>query len=459
MEKLYSFTFILTFLTQFFFGYALFYFSNYGITALDLNVLICYFLLLFAFFVYKKPLEISINYSNILLFVFIIWSAIPFILPLIGGKHNEVVQGIKSLSHFYYVVFFIVLLYLGYIKPKTYIIIIKILIWLLLILNLYGIYQLFARAFDLPLAWVSYTNRALLSRYEVIGEVYQAATSYGSFFRATSIFTEPSALASWNIYLFLFLAIPWIQYREGFIKNNKLLIFLVIINLITLFLTYSLTGLAGFLAMFCLVFVLEKYKSYKFLFSIGIIAIICVLLTNFFLTEVLNIDLLKLFSYRVENIFSLGQDEMGGESFSGRLENAISTIKVWQTSPLIGIGLGLTGYQKEFVALFSDTTILSVLADTGIIGFIVFNALLYSLIFTSIKLYKKLRNNESLPLEERKLIGVAPYITFFEIVRCTFTANILIYFILWMNLSLAFFVINYYRNYLGQHTLVISLKK
>ncbi len=457
MAKLYSFAFILTFLTQFLFGYALFYFSNYGVTTLDLNVLICYNLLLFAFFVYKKPLEISINYPNILFFSLIIWTTIPIILPLIGGKNNEIIQAIKSLSHFYYVVFFNVLIYINYIKPKTYISIIKLLIWLFLILNLYGIYQLFARAFDLPFAWVSYTNRALLSRYEVIGDVYQAATSYGSFFRATSIFTEPSALASWNVYLFLFLAIPWIQYREGFIKNNKLLIFFVIINLITLFLTYSLTGLAGFLAMFVLVFLIEKYHSYKFLFSIGIIAIISVLLTNLFLTDVLNIDLLKLFSYRVENIFSLGQDEMGGESFSGRLENAISTIKIWQTSPLIGIGLGLTGYQKEFVSLFSDSTILSVLAETGIIGFLVFNALLYSLLFTSIKLYKKLRDKESLPLDERKLIGVAPYITFFEIVRCTFTANILIYFVLWMNLSLAFFVLNYYRNYLGHHTLVISL--
>jgi hypothetical protein len=222
-----------------------------------------------------------------------------------------------------------------------------------------------------------------------------------------------------------------------------------------LFLTYSLTGLAGFVAILIFITLIERYQSYKFLFSIAIIAIITIFLTNLLLAETLNIDLLKLFSFRVENVLTLGRDEMAGESFSGRLANAIATIKVWQTNPFIGVGLGLTGYQKEFVALFSDSAVLSILAEGGIFNFLIFNALLYSLFFSSLKLYKKLRDDQTIPLDERKLIGIAPYITLFEIIRCTFTANILIYFVLWMNFSFAFFVLNYYRKHLGYHTLVI----
>jgi len=455
MAKTYNTAFILTFITQFFFGYALFYISNYGVTLLDVNVIFCFILFWISIIFLRKHLEIAVNYPNVIYLAFNIFILISIINPLFNGKEQEIVQNLKSLTHYYFVSSFLLLIFLDFITPKTYYKIVNILILIVIILNLYGIYQLFARAFDLPLAWVTYTNRGLLSRFEVVGEVYQASTAYGAFYRATSIFTEPSALASWNVYLFLFLAIPWIQYRQGFVKSNRLLLFLVIINLITLFLTYSLTGLAGFVAILIFITLIERYQSYKFLFSIAIIAIITIFLTNLLLAETLNIDLLKLFSFRVENVLTLGRDEMAGESFSGRLANAIATIKVWQTNPFIGVGLGLTGYQKEFVALFSDSAVLSILAEGGIFNFLIFNALLYSLFFSSLKLYKKLRDDQTIPLDERKLIGIAPYITLFEIIRCTFTANILIYFVLWMNFSFAFFVLNYYRKHLSYHTLVI----
>jgi len=456
MAKLYNVAFILTFITQFFFGYSLFYISNYGVTLLDLNVLFCLFLFFVSIQFLRKKFDVAINYPNVLFLAFNILILISIINPLFNGTTPEVTQNLKSLIHYYFVVSFVFLTLLDYITPKTYYKIVIILILILVLLNLYGIYQLFARAYDLPFSWVTYTNRGLLSRLEVVGDVYQASTAYGAFYRATSIFTEPSALASWNVYLFLYLAIPWIQFRQGFVKNNKLLLFLIIINLTTLFLTYSLTGLAGFIAILILITLIERFQSYKFLFHISIITIFTIFLTNHILAENLNIDLLRLFYYRVENIFTFGRDEMAGESFSGRLLNAISTIKVWQTSPLIGVGLGLIGYQKGFVGLFSDTAVLSVLAEAGFFNFLLFNALLYSLFFSSLKLYKKIRNDQTIPLDEKKVIGIVPYITMFEIIRCTFTANILIYFILWMNLSFAFFVLNYYRKYLGYHSIVFS---
>ncbi|MFN3781302.1 MAG: O-antigen ligase family protein, partial [Candidatus Kapaibacteriota bacterium] len=357
---------------------------------------------------------------------------------------GEITQNLKSTSHYYYIVFFVILTFSELLKPKTYVYVIKGLIWLIFLFDLYGIYQLFARALGLPFGWLEYSNTGIMSRLEIIGTIQQTTISFGSFFRVTSIFVEPSVHASFNILLFIFLVIPWIQQRSGFVKNNNILLLLISTCLISLFLTYSLTGLASLLAVLFLVVLIEYYKSYKIIFKIFLVGIVIIVFANYLMIELFGIDLLKLFFIRVENIFSFGSDEMGGESFTTRLENTLSTIAVWSKHPLFGVGLGLLGYQKEFTALFSDTTIFSVLAETGIFGFLIFNALLYSLLFSSIKLYNALRNSTLVSSDEIKLIGIIPYLVLFEIVRCSFTANILIYFILWMELSFAFFVLNYY---------------
>ncbi len=444
MERIYNISFALTFFTQFLFGWAIFFFLNYGVTVLDFNVLFAYFLLILSLVFQKKSLNVAINYPNVLFFVFNFLVFLTTINPIINGNLGEITQNLKSTSHYYYIVFFIILTFSELLKPKTFIYVIKGLIWLIFLFDLYGIYQLFARALGLPFGWLEYSNTGIMSRLEIIGTIQQTSVSFGSFYRVTSIFVEPSVHASFNIILFIFLVIPWIQQRSGFVKNNKILLILISVCVINLFLTYSLTGLASLFAVLSLVVFIEYYKSYKVIFKVFIVGFVIIILANYLMIELFGIDLLKLFLIRVENIFSLGSDEMGGESFTTRLENTLSTIAVWSKHPIFGVGLGLLGYQKEFTALFSDTTIFSVLAETGIFSFIIFNALLYSLLFSSIKLYKALRNTTFVSSDEIKLIGIVPYLVMFEIVRCSFTANILIYFILWMELSFAFFVLNYY---------------
>ncbi|ROL58250.1 hypothetical protein D9V84_00530 [Bacteroidetes/Chlorobi group bacterium Naka2016] len=459
MEKLYNYSFILTYFTQFLFGWALFFVLNYGATTLDLNVILCYILLFISFFFLRKKINISINYPNMIFFAFNFLILFSMIKPILSGGLSEITQNIKSTLHYYYVVFFVILIYSELLKPYSFIKIIKGLIWVLFIFDLYGIYQLFARALGLPFGWIEYTNTGIMSRLEIVGTIQQTTVSFGSFYRVNSIFVEPSVLASFNILLFIFLVIPWIQQREGFIKNNKILLLLVSVCLITLFLTYSMTGLGSLSFVLLLIFLIEYFESYKFLFKVILISIMTIIFANLLMIELFGIDLLKLFTYRIENIFTLGSDEMGGESFTTRLSNTLSTISIWTQYPLFGVGLGLLGYQKEFVALFSDTTIFSVLAECGIFNFILFNALLYSLLFTSIRLYKIVREREDIPADEKKLIGIAPYIALFETVRCSLTANILIYFVLWMELSFIFFVINYYSSYLGHKTLTITFRK
>ncbi len=459
MERLYNISFGLIFFTQFLFGWALFFVLNYGATPLDINVLFSYALLLFSLIFLKKKLLLAVNSPNVLLIIFNILIIFTMINPILNGNTSEITQNLKSTLHFFYVVFLIFLVYSEYLKPITFTYIIKGLIWFIIIFDLYGIYQLFARALGLPFGWLEYSNTSIMSRLEIVGTIQQATVSFGSFYRISSIFVEPSVLASFNIFLFIFLVIPWIQYRSSFVKNKKLLVLLVSVCLTTLFLTYSMTGLASLFAVLLLVLFIEYYESYRGTLSVLAIGFISIILANLLMEELFGVDLLKLFFIRVENVFSLGSDEMGGESFTTRLENTLSTIAVWTTHPLFGVGLGLLGHQKEFTALFSDTTIFSILAECGIFCFIVFNALLYSMLLTSIKLYKKVRESNIVDLNEKKIIGITPYIALFEIIRCSFTANILIYFILWMDLSFVFFVLNYYSHILNHKVISIHFRQ
>ncbi len=397
------------------------------------------------------------NYPNVLLLSFNLTLLLSAFTPLWNGDVKLLTQFVKSTAHYYYVVFFVLLIYFEWLKPKTYYWVIRMFIWAVTIFNLFGIYQLFARALNLPLAWLEMNNKGIFSRLEIVGSVQQLSLQFGSFYRVTSIFTEPSVLASLNIYLLIFLIIPWVQFRESFIKSTKILMPLILISVITLFLTYSMTGLMGIVGLLLTIILLEKIKSYKMVFKTLLIILATILISNFILIEIFNINLLNLFSYRIESVATLGETQIRGESLPTRLLNITSSIKVWMQHPLFGVGLGLLGYHKDFPFSFSDVTIFSVLAEAGIFNFILFISFMFSLFITSIKVYKRTRNISEIPLYEKKLIGIAPYVVAFEILRCSFTANIMIYFILWFNLAYALYPINHYGSFLGYNYLNISL--
>lgn len=459
MELLFNILFILSYISHFAFGFAFFYISNYGITLLDLTVIALYFILLFAFFILGKKLRICINYPNVLLFSFNIALLLSAFKPLWDGNAQLLAQFIKTTSHYYYIVFFLLLIYFEWLKPKTFHRTIQILIWAIIVLNLFGIYQLFARALNLPLAWIELTNKALFPRIEVLGNIQQSTVQIGSFYRVTSIFTEPSVLASFNVYLLIFLIIPWVQFRESYIKSNKLLISFISISIITLFLTYSMTGFMGVVGVLLAIIFLEKLKSYKLLIKVVLIIVTALLVVNFILIELFGINLFSLFSYRIESVATLGGTNIKGESLPSRLRNVTSAIEVWAQYPIFGVGLGLLGYQKNFPFGFSDVTIISILSESGIINFILFIAFMISLLVTSIKVRNRTLNLAEIPLSEKKLIGIAPYVVTFEILRCFFAANILIHFILWFNLAYALYPINRYGVYLGYNYINVSLRK
>ncbi|MGQ9819640.1 MAG: O-antigen ligase family protein [Candidatus Kapaibacteriales bacterium] len=451
LKTIYINSFWFIYITQFAFGFSLFNFFAYGFTLLDINILFCLILLIFAVLVGQKGLKVAINPPNLFLLLFNVSIFLSFTVIFITNSALNNFQLLKSTAHYYYVFSFILLVFSPFLQPEIYFKkIIPTLIILLIIFNLYGIYQLFARIYNLPFAWIEYTNKGIFSRLEIFTGVQQVIMSYGFFIRATSIFTEPSVLASYNVYLLIFLIIPWIQFRQNFLKSSILTIFFIVISIITLFFTFSMTGVLGFLLVFSLVFFIEKFSMYKKALLIILISFIAIFFANYLTKEFAQIDLLEMFSYRFESLLTLGKEEIGGESFSGRIKNLSQSFKVFTENYLFGVGMGLLGYQPNFEYMFSDASLFSIFAEAGIFAGVLFIATMLSLFFCSIDIYKKVQKDLiKVNSNEKKLIGIIPYIVSFEIFRTFFTVNYVSYFAFWMNIGFAFYVVNYYSKFLN----------
>lgn len=450
-KAIYNNSFCLIYLTQFAFGFSLFYFSTYGFTLLDVNIFFCLIVLIFSFFNGQKALKVAINPPNFFLLLFNVSIFFSFIVVFITNSAINNVQLLKSTTHYYYVLAFILLVFSSFLQPDTYYKkIIPTLIILLTIFNIYGIYQLFARIYGLPFAWIEYSNKGIFSRLEIFTNIQQSIMSYGFFVRATSIFTEPSVLASYNIYLLVFLIIPWIQYRRNFFNSSMLTSLFIAISGITLFFTFSMTGVLGFILVFSLAFFIEKFTMYKKVLFIILVSLVAIYFANFLAKEIVQVDLLEMFSHRFKSLLTFGKEEIGGESFSGRIKNLSQSFNVFTKNYLFGVGMGLLGYQPNFEYMFSDSSLFSIFAEAGIFAGFFFIAMMFSLLYFSIDLYKKVQKNLiEVSNNEKKLIGIIPYIVLFEIFRTFLTVNYISYFAFWINIGLALYVVNYYSRFLN----------
>lgn len=105
---------------------------------------------------------------------------------------------------------------------------------------------------------------------------------------------------------------------------------------------------------------------------------------------------------------------MTGESFFGRLDSQIASLKIWTISPIIGIGFGGTAFYGQqfantshlgFRILFPDTSFIAVLSETGIISAIIFIAMFGFLFYKSAKYVINL-NNLQLSPDMKRFAGI-----------------------------------------------------
>jgi O-antigen ligase len=362
------------------------------------------------------------------------------ITPWMDGNQKMIIQYIKTALHFIFMGF-VVFIAMSYpIKTRIWTQVIQMLLIISIFINLFGVYQIIARAYNLPFAWIPITNVSFTSRgLTDISEVGQLSLNFGSFFRATSIFSEPSALAGFNLIIIIFVLIPWVQKQNSFFKSKALNITIFVIAIIGLFLAFSLTGYFGFAILIITILVFEKSKRIFSLIKILSLMLVLLVIVDSIVYYYSDESVFRLIEQRVGFIFSSkgsNKESILGESYVGRSQTFKKILLVWEDNPIVGQGLGLTIYNKKQDIMYSDSSVFTALAEMGIIGFISFVGFLITILIVSGKYLLKRKEHSELSADTRRITGIVFYQMVFILVGNTLSGNNLIFHGLWFPLMM-----------------------
>lgn len=444
--------YVILFLSQMLYGFQLFSVSTYGFTVNDAILILFYLLIAKRLLWDGEPLRFPINVPFFTLLALFVPIALSGITPLWEGQ--GVVQFWKSTAHFVFGWLFAVIAMGLDEPPKRVAAVMRGFVVATGFIAAYGIYQVIARALDLPFGWLELNNVGLSLRKAVDSEEAsrQLALKFSDFYRATSIFSEPSVLAGFTTNALVFLGIPYLQGSTMFLRSRLANWGVFIVYIGALFLTFSLTGLTGVLLMCVMVFVLERGRRVlKILYGLVVIAL-CLSIIDIIVAPITNISVLELFGKRISGIVEHAVNPYGehtaGESFVSRSEAILIATNIWEEYPVIGTGLGrfsqATAAQRANI-LFSTSTYSSVLAELGPLGFLLLMAFIASVAVSTLHWY---RRRAQLSPELQVVAGVIPYF-YVLLAFLQFTGNAFIYTSLWQMFALCFFVVNRARREQG----------
>ncbi|MDC1069074.1 O-antigen ligase family protein, partial [Candidatus Kapabacteria bacterium] len=381
--------------------------------------------------------------------------------PLFDGSDGQILQFFKTFLHLAYLMIFALTAFTGVIENKHIFKVLKILLFLSIFVNLFAFYQLVARVYDLPFSWIVLNSNNLHERVTESDGYEQFALKYENFYRGTSIFSEPSALASFNLMMLSFL-LPQLDSNSKFLKSFKYIVFLVLLSVLTLFITFSLTALVGLAFLFVTTFFLGSRKFRITFFKVIGVGTALLLIADFFTADFVGISVFELFADRVLGIIEAivkGQGSgISGESFFLRVSTLFSGFDIFLDNHFFGVGLGLYGYNNSLY-MFPDSGLPQIIAETGLFGTIFFYLIIFTTVYLNLHLIKVnskkhfLDNSEILLLK----IGITTLAYLFFIV--SFTGNIFISSGLWLPIFIPFAILyNTYFKY-KKHKIIFTYRE
>lgn len=430
--------------------FQIFALGTYGVTTSDIL-----FILLFIYILYKhiwlnEPFYFVKNkifvWVGLLLFCVILSS----LNPIFSTNKEYIIQYFKTSLHFYYIVLFCSFFALIIIDLKIWKKFFRFMMICSILLNIFAVYQLFARIYELPGAWIKINNVSMLNRGEVdsIAEIEQLALNFENFYRATSIFSEPSSLAGYNLYVLIFLIVPFFIGKEPLFKSRSVNLLILIPTLIGTFLTFSLTATTGLLFILCVLVIVEKVNRKRLMNSILYIFLAMTLLIVFdnYIFKYTNVKVGDLFYQRIASTIFKSKEIEGivGESFGTRSDSFYDAIEVWKYYPIFGIGLGDTYLNKVKGISFSIYSSMAVLIEMGLVGLIVYIGFFLSLLYNTFYLRNfKLKFNSQSGIEDYSTLA---YICFYIIILQIFlnfvTSNIIISEASWLPIMFVVSIVN-----------------
>ncbi|MGA2298814.1 MAG: hypothetical protein ABSG15_14810, partial [FCB group bacterium] len=265
---------ILIFASSLLYTFQVFSIGSYGVTTLDvlLGILILVFIKKIVWD--GEKLKAGLHLGLFFYFGLFIAALLSGITPLQNGSMMMILQYFKSTIHFIFFGFFVFICAFYPFKEGLWTKVIKTFLIISIFINLFGIYQIVARAYDLPLAWLPITNISYVAKSDTdVSSINQLSLQFGNFFRATSIFSEPSTLAIFTSMNLIFIIVPFVQNLKPFLKSKNLNIAVFITNIAGLFLTFSLTGYIILALVIIGIIVLERTKRIISFIYITIISI------------------------------------------------------------------------------------------------------------------------------------------------------------------------------------------
>ena len=297
------------------------------------------------------------------LFLAGVLSGIP---PLVSGNSAYMNQCMKSFVHFSYMWFFAVCCAATVVKLDNVLTLFRWFVIIAIPINIFGMYQVPARAFDLPFAWIEYTGSA-------VRQSNQLSLEFSGFFRATSIFSEPSAFAMYTMTTAIMLLVPYFLFNVRIIRSRFIFYTALYSSFIGMFLTFSLTIVLLFSVFVAVLAVFARTSATgKFMAMITVMTVIFSL-TNQAISTYADAELFDLYFGRIVTTVFGGDHVEGivGESFDTRADAQRTAIMVWKQSPVFGIGFGCIGFARDTDALTGVhvlQTYLTGFATAGILG-------------------------------------------------------------------------------------------
>lgn len=419
--------------------------GTFGVTVNDLMIFVFLAWALFRMVWRGDALHFSPSAATTCLLAFPLVVLLSIFGPVVDGF--GFVQFAKSGLHWLYLWLFAVVTVGFRDEPEVWMTTLRVVLGVSVVLALFGVYQLVARVYDWPLAWIEITNLSIhSSRSSEVIEGGQLALQFENFFRATSIFSEPSVLASFSVVCLVYAGMALIQ-NHGYVWTKGWAVFAAVSLFTALFLTFSLTGVVQVVAIVGLMAWLER-RGVRKRIALGIVSCIAmVVVADLLVVPLTGVSLIELFVQRIEGIIGIGgigpySEHIAGESFTTRANSMATGFAIFAEYPLTGAGIGRFSQTSPAIVsgyLFSDAAIASVIAEQGIVGVLVFSGLIVGVFATSLHWY---RRSATLSVNTKVLVGLCPYLALVLIIK-QFISNDFIHAWLWLSLALIMAICNH----------------
>jgi len=249
------------------------------------------------------------------------------------------------------------------------------------VLSIYAIYQVFARMFELPFAYISILNPSLRPHEFAVTR----GGAFGSFIRPSSVFAEPSFFGNYLVSPLLLMGILWLYRKDigNFLFQSTIANSIVFTTIVAGFLLTFAMGTYITLTLTILVAFFNKKLSKKIL-RFAVIILILLVIIGFALEPFLDVNFMEIVAIRaLAHILEIAnpidfdlQSPYAKNSVSIRLERAGTAFAVWLENPITGVGLNNFGYYyPSGVARRIHSGFIQSLVEMGIFGLLGFLAI------------------------------------------------------------------------------------